>query len=580
MPSHQRAVRWQAFRRRITIGQQHQAVRDYMNSPKSIDPGTKSNLSTQAGEFEILKQQLQQAEAEATAWRQRYHDLFKSMQEGFALHEIICDQDGKPYDCRFLEVNEAFEKLTGLTADAIIGHTALEVMPGIEPSWIEAFGRVALSGRPERIENYATPLGRYYEVYAFSPRRGQFANLVIDVTDRRNVEAALREANDRFADLTENVPGMIYQTKGPVDGTNSTVPYISSRVMDLTGHSPQAVMADPKLLLGCIHYDDWGRYLEAAMKSMTTLEPFELEFRLVSTSGNVRWVRASSRPKITPDGEILYNGIALDITDLKRAESELEQARAELEEKVQHRTAELVEANRSLQTEISQREETQQQLLAKERLLHRMLDLHERERQLLAYEIHDGFVQDVVGAKMHLEGFRHQVETKCEENLEQFNFILNLMGTAVNEGRRMIGELRPLIIDEQGVIQAIEFLIQAQQLQHGLTVNFEHPPVVPRMSSLLEGSVFRIVQEALTNVRRHSGATKAAVQLKAQDGQLLLEISDKGVGFDPDQVPEQRFGLKGIAERARLFGGTATIDSKPGQGTRIQVTVPMIPADE
>jgi len=130
---------------------------------------------------------------------QRYRLLFTRMSDGFALHEIICDEDGRPADYRFLEVNPAFEKLTGLSAEQVVGRTVRQVLPDIEPFWIETFGRVALTGQPAALEQYAQALGRYYHVIAFSPRPGQFATLFSDITRRKEEEEMLARYSQELA---------------------------------------------------------------------------------------------------------------------------------------------------------------------------------------------------------------------------------------------------------------------------------------------------------------------------------------------------------------------------------------------
>jgi PAS domain S-box-containing protein len=119
---------------------------------------------------------------------QTYRQLFGVMQEGFGLHEILCDENGSPVDYRFLEVNAAFERLTGLRSTDILGRTLLEVLPETELSWIKIFGQVALTGQPVRFEQYSGALGKYYEVAAFCPRSGQFATVFTDITDRKRAE--------------------------------------------------------------------------------------------------------------------------------------------------------------------------------------------------------------------------------------------------------------------------------------------------------------------------------------------------------------------------------------------------------
>ncbi len=120
--------------------------------------------------------------------RKEYQMLFDKMIDGFALHEIICDDKGEPIDYRFLEVNPSFEKMTGLSRKRVIGKTVKQVLPNIESYWIKTYGKVALSGKSVRFENYSQDLNRYYDVVAFCPEKGQFGAIFIDITDRKKLE--------------------------------------------------------------------------------------------------------------------------------------------------------------------------------------------------------------------------------------------------------------------------------------------------------------------------------------------------------------------------------------------------------
>ena len=121
----------------------------------------------------------------------QYRTLFSTMSEGFGLHEIICDDQGRPVDYRFLDVNPAFEQLTGLVRGDIIGRTVREVLPDVEQDWIDRYGQVALTGNPISFSNYSQPLDRHYEVMAFRPRPGHFAVLFFDTTARKRIEDRL-----------------------------------------------------------------------------------------------------------------------------------------------------------------------------------------------------------------------------------------------------------------------------------------------------------------------------------------------------------------------------------------------------
>lgn len=123
---------------------------------------------------------------------EKYRNLFISMNEGFGLHEIVLDAEEKPCDYRFLELNDAFEKLTGLSREKCVGRTAKEVLPDIEPYWIETYGRVAQKGEQIKFENYSAPLKKWYEVYAYSPGKNRFAAVFMDITERKQGEEAIK----------------------------------------------------------------------------------------------------------------------------------------------------------------------------------------------------------------------------------------------------------------------------------------------------------------------------------------------------------------------------------------------------
>ncbi|MBU3917107.1 PAS domain S-box protein, partial [bacterium] len=151
------------------------------------------------------------AEKELIRSKKDYRDLFYGMLDGFAVHEMIYDKNGEPCDYRFLKVNTAFEKMSGLKSDDIIKKRALELLPGLEKSWIERYGQVVKTGVPARFENFVKKMNKYFEVYAYRPQEEQFACVYQDITERKQMEKALRDSEKKYKTLIENVPGMIYK---------------------------------------------------------------------------------------------------------------------------------------------------------------------------------------------------------------------------------------------------------------------------------------------------------------------------------------------------------------------------------
>jgi PAS domain S-box-containing protein len=162
---------------------------------------------------EKMKQEIRERKHAKEALREseeRYRTLISEMLNGFALHEIMVDSNGKPYDYRFLEVNFAFEEMTELKGVNIVGKTVLEVLPKTEPYWIETYGEVALTGKSIRFENYSQELDKYFEVLAYSPQKGQCATVFTDITDRRQSEELLRESEEKYRTVVDNISDGVY----------------------------------------------------------------------------------------------------------------------------------------------------------------------------------------------------------------------------------------------------------------------------------------------------------------------------------------------------------------------------------
>jgi len=160
--------------------------------------------------YNLMFRNLQQREAELRESEERYHSLFENMSEGFALHEIICDELGMPYDYRFLDVNPAFEALTGLKRDQIVGRSVKQVLPGEDPKWIKLYGEVTMTGEPIHFENYSPVLKRHYEVFAYRSAPHRFAVILMDVTDRKQAEIELKKQTVLLEEANKEMESFSY----------------------------------------------------------------------------------------------------------------------------------------------------------------------------------------------------------------------------------------------------------------------------------------------------------------------------------------------------------------------------------
>ncbi len=203
-----------------------------------------------------------------------------------------------------------------------------------------------------------------------------------------------------------------------------------------------------------------------------------------------------------------------------------------------------------------------------------VLHLLELDRHWIAAELHDGLVQDIIAAQMHLESLVHGNKLPSDEARAAVVKAAALLRKAVDEARRVILGLRPPMLDDIGLIGAIKTLLNENDAP-GPKIRFRADIAFRRLDPRLETGVYRIVQEAVANIRRHSKADRAEVRLAQVGKRLEIVIRDSGVGFDPAGIQKKCFGVRGILERARLLGGSAKVDSVPGKGTRITVSLPL-----
>jgi PAS domain S-box-containing protein len=227
-------------------------------------------------------------------------------------------------------------------------------------------------------------------------------------------------------------------------------------------------------------------------------------------------------------------------------------------------------------TDITERKQAEGALQRERRTLEHLLQSSDHERQLIAYEIHDGLAQYLTGAIMHFQMWDELQVQNCAEAAKAFDLGMTLLRQGLGEARRLISGVRPPILDESGIVAALAHLAYDFRTHKGPHVEFRSEVEFGRLAPVLENAIYRIAQEGLTNACKHSKSKNVSVALLQRGDEVRVVICDQGVGFDLATVGEGCFGLEGIRERARLLAGRAVIDSESGKGTRLTVDLPIV----
>lgn len=360
--------------------------------------------------------------------------------------------------------------------------------------------------------------------------------VIRDVTERKRVEEARRQSEEHFRAIFEEAPvGMV------IGNPDRTIARVNKALCEMTGYTPHDLIG--KKVDVFMHPEDRDvstPYVEKLMRG--EIASFTVERRYLAKDGRPFWAQATTATIQEADGGLAYGlGIVEDIDDRKRAQAALER---------EHNT------------------------------LWHMLRSSDHERQLIAYDIHDGLAQQLAAAAMQFQTYDHLKDRQPADAKTAFDAGAQMLQQAHSEARRLISGVRPPILDEAGIVAALAHLAHDQQASDGPSIEFQSDVEFRRLEPVLENAVYRIAQEALANSCQHSASPRVRLALFQDHDTIRIEVQDWGIGFDSEEVSENRFGLRGIRERARLLGGEATIRSKSGAGTFVAVNLPLVRAKE
>lgn len=360
----------------------------------------------------------------------------------------------------------------------------------------------------------------------------------------------LQRSKVRFQRTAETMPLVLYDYLIDPHGRNRFV-YVNHRSRDTLGLEAQALMGDPDCLSRLIHPDDLSRLQEVDAKAKKEGRVFRTEFRITTPSGEQKWLQVESKPNPGRPGEPeIWSGYILDISERKTQQESLER-------QVRQRTTQL----RAMAMELTATEE--------------------RERQAIAQELHDGLSQTLAIAKFKLSALDPPYPDSPRRDYfeETLRAVEGLIDAADQMARSVSRQLSPPVLHKLGLLPALEWLADEMQLTFGLQVSVVDNGVPQHLDKVVLNPVFRAARELLINVARHAQVGVAVLTVQQVEASLVLSVTDAGVGFDrpTHSIPAAsgRFGLFSMHERIGFIGGDVQIDSNPGDGTVVVITVPL-----
>jgi len=385
----------------------------------------------------------------------------------------------------------------------------------------------------------------------------------------RETQQLLEASRDRYADLYDFAP-IGYATldgKGHIREINLTGATILGRERSrLLGTLFSVVVT--KSELNAFH----GHLRQCQQNS----EPVTTELSLVVHDRNPFIVQLHSVPIPDLIGQTtMYRTAITDITVRKQAEKVLQLAHDQLENRVRERTAELAEAVANLRKEVSEHERTEQAL---RQLSRRLLRTQDEERRRIARELHDSTGQKLAAVAMNLSLIGKSAASLDARARQALTESLALLDQSARDIRTLSYLLHPPLLDERGLSAAVRWFADGFTQRSGLQVDLVVPTDLQRLPEETETALFRIVQEGLTNIHRHSGSSTASIRLMVDQGQVRLEMQDAGKGLPKPRsdgyVAPLGVGITGMRERVKQLGGQMKLESD-SHGTTVSVTLPL-----
>lgn len=468
------------------------------------------------------------------------------------LNDVVLITDADPLNPRIVYTNDAFTRQTGYSqAEALGRNPSFLQGPGTQRDALDRIAAALAQGNAVRVEliNYTKAGQAFWLEIDISPLRDNagvvthFVAIERDITARRALEARQQE-NEKRMELALSGGRLGYWDWNVRDDSLQ----VSDRWLEMLGFDPAITQGTMDLWRSLVHAQDVPLLQEiiATVLNAPDGTTFEVTVRARHAQGHYIWILDKGAVfERLPDGKPLrVVGTHMDISVQKEAELQIAAGVRALES-----------SQLQLQT-----------------LSRRILSAQETERRRVALELHDDLGQALTAVKINLMS-PSSMEGRAPTPIEAEN--IRIMETALQQVRRIALALRPSMLDDLGLEAALSWLVQSASAHRELCIDLTCHMASQRIAPEMETACFRIVQESLTNIRRHAGARRVAVTLTTDVDSLELTVKDDGVGFDLNPRtgrPGEGFslGLLGIRERASNVGGDISIETAPGQGCTVR----------
>ena len=587
-------------------------------------------------------------EEELKESEKKYRSLFSQMLNGFAYCKIVLDDKNQPVDFIYLEINEAFEKLTGLKKEDVLNKKVTEAIPDImeaTPELFDIYGKVALTGKGTSIILDFTPLDIWLNISVYSPQKGYFVALFENITERKKIEEELHQyehivssSTDMMA-LIDNQFKYLAANKAYMDAFNLiSEKLVGQTILDLFGKKVFEKVIKPhaeKCLSGRkVNYQDWLEFPVQGRKYMdVTYSPYlsvdneikgfvvnardiserrkaeeELE-NVFNLSPNMIGIFTTEGGllKVNPSWEKVLGYTQKELLDMgwtklvhpedvestnKKVEKQLkgssvvnfinrykckdgsyktlEWQASFAEEGIVHATARDITERKKAEEQL---EKSQKEL---KKLTAHLQTVREEERTLVAHELHDDIGQGLSALKMDIYMLEKKLPKDQKDTSDRIKDINDLLDKTIQTTRKIYSELRPALLEYFSLKEVLEDQLNTFKELNNFSGDADIDLGGTELKEEDSIAIYRIVQEALNNIRWHSQGKTVNFWLNKTDNYLELTIKDDGIGIKKEDLNKPNsFGIIGMNERTSFLGGEIKFKGLPEKGTTVTVKIPI-----